>query len=442
MSDLRGTLLYHSARSFKLHNALLELIDNSVDAGATIVSIRQDEGGTLEIIDNGHGFKDMVSAFILGKSNKTDSIGRYGIGMKDACLCYSKATEVESNGKKIHIPWEEIIAGFSSGESIPVNKIKKNGQTVLRLVGFDEKNNEKFNFNEIKRTYHPLIESGHLHLNHNGEPLKHLEIPEFTETLDLDLSYHGKRARISGGIYPPNAKNRTNWNGYNPYYKGRMIGGGKIHNAGTGDTGCTNFMFIIDLIDDEESWGLATNKDEVSKLTGFLDEVVFEHTRELLERGSEQATDIALKEIEQGVNLAISGNSGNITRAKRERSGEPKKESNTGSPKRNTNTANMGGDYVNGRGRGGNNIKFRFQDLGDNSIGDIKRQTGGYVVSANTNNPYIANNKTHETGVMFSKIAFAILRTMDGVLAPHDYTEQILKIAGEELAFTATQTQP
>lgn len=439
MSDLRGTLRYHASRSFRLHNALLELIDNSVDAGASVVTITQEDGGSLAITDNGHGFKDLSAGFTLGKSDKIDAIGRYGIGMKDACLAYSTSTEIISNGKRLVIPWEKIIAGFASGENLPVMPCESDGTTTLRLIGFDEKKAENFNFTEIRRSYHPLIQSGEMQVVFNGKTLAPLDLPEFKETIDEEIEHLGKRARIRGGIYAPNSNQRSNWNGYNPYYKGRLIGNGKIQNAGVGDTGCTNFCFLIDLIDGDEAWGLATNKDEVSKLTSFLDEVVFERTREMLERGAEAATDIALKSIEDQINVMLGG-SGNITRSKRENSNGKKKESKMGSPKKNTNTATKPGGYL--RGSNGGQLKFRFVPMGDDTLGEFKSHGNGkYVVNCNSDNAFIAANKTATVGVMFAKMAFATFKHIKAIqTVPDELVSTIMSTAGTELVFSHQQS--
>jgi len=438
-SDLRGTLEYHASKTFKLHHALLELLDNSVDAGASIVSITLEEGGSLAITDDGHGFKDLASAFTLGKSDKTDSIGRYGIGMKDACLVYSSSTEIISNGMRLIVPWQEIIAGRVIADNLTVTPHDSYNLTTLRLIDFDQKKSDKkenFNFTEIKRSYHLLIEAKEIEIVFNGNVLPALELPKFTETLDTTISHLGKTARIYGGIYAPNSAQRSNWNGYNPYYKGRLIGNGKIQNAGVGETGCTNFCFLIELIDGDEAWGLATNKDEVKKLTSFLDEVVLEHTRSILERGAEAANDIALKSLEDEINTMLGG-AGNITRSKREKSGIDKKESEKGSEKRNTNTATRTGGYLNGVA--GGRLKFSFVQMGGETLGEFyDHGKGKYYVKCNTDNPFIAENKTATVGVMFAKMAFAAfkhIKTSD--TAPAELISSIMMTAGSELAYTS-----
>lgn len=313
-SSIQGELKSLAGRSFPLHKALAELIDNCVDAEATTITITMEDGGSLAIIDNGKGFADITSAIRLNQSDKTDAIGRYGIGMKNTVLAYSDTTEIISRGRRLVIPWKRIMDGVMSPDSLVVESVDDEGATVVRLIGFDRKRidrNEGFSFTELRRTYHPRLFTGELAIVYNGKKLPVLDMPPFIETLDLMIEHLGKKARIYGGIYPPNAENKTNWKGYNPYYKGRLIGNGKIQNAGVGETDCTNFCFLLDLIDDDQAWGLSTNKDEVSKLTAFLDEVVFEHTRAMLMRGAEASSDIALKESVAALNRILGGG-GNI----------------------------------------------------------------------------------------------------------------------------------
>jgi len=440
-TNFQGIVAYIRKRNFPMHKALFELIDNSVDAGATQILIVQEDGGHLAIIDNGHGFEDLTAAFTIGHSDKDDKIGRYGIGMKDACIRFSNATEVISRGQRLVVPWKAIAGGFETGLDMPVDDYEDDGRTILRLIGFDQINHEVFRFTEIRHTYHPLIVDGALTIYYNGQSLKPLDMPEFVETVDEVLHYQGKRARIIGGTYAPNAAGKSNWNGYNPYYKGRLIGGGKIQMAGVGTTGCTNFMFMLHLEDAEESWELATNKDAVHDLAAFLDGPVFDLTKPLLERAADQALDIATREVEDQVNAMLSGSSGNITRAKKQRETE-KKESSPGRPKRNTNTANDDGEYYQLGGKPTRRIRFRYEALGNESVGEIVCQgRAGYIVKANTDNAFIAANKTPIVALFFAKMAYAIHRSLDNNTEDFTHVHFIMDEAGKELEFSA-KAQP
>ena len=66
------------------HDMLGELIDNSLDAGATRVGIRF-HGRNLVVTDNGSGCTDISKMLTLGSHQHLDTtkLGRYGVGLKD-----------------------------------------------------------------------------------------------------------------------------------------------------------------------------------------------------------------------------------------------------------------------------------------------------------------------------------------------------------------------
>ena len=75
--------------SLDWQSALCEFIDNSIDAGATVIDIQVGpKHGVVTIKDNGEGCDDLTKFFTFGGriSNGSKSIGRYGVGSKDASL--------------------------------------------------------------------------------------------------------------------------------------------------------------------------------------------------------------------------------------------------------------------------------------------------------------------------------------------------------------------
>jgi len=440
--DFKGTIRSMREKAFPLWHALLELIDNSVDAGASKVIIRMD-GADLIIEDNGSGIEDFEAAICIGKSPKEDGgkIGRYGVGMKDATAKYSNITIIESRGNSISIPWSAMATGRHGEDVGSPKRIKDDGLTRILLEGFRNIYSRPIDSSEIRRTYQPLIASGSLDIEITGTRLCPLPLPAFTECLTATIEYEGKTIEISGGIYASNDKAKSDWAGYNAYYNGRLIGKGRVRDAGN-SVGCTNFAFLIHLIDGDQSWSLATNKDELPDLPDLLDFIYEHHTREMLTRGVEQAHDIALKEIEDRVNALLNG-SGNITRApKVPREPKERQEPAPGSPKRNTFTATKAGSYSHAGNCKRNKVRFSFAHIGGETMGEVV-DTGkaGLSITANLDNPFIEANKSNDSFVLFfAKIGHAIQRQ----LGRHDFytdslVEGILNQAGSELAFSANE---
>lgn len=91
----------------KPSNAILELIDNSIDAGASRVEITY-RGGKLTIVDNGKGMSTStlkkwcseVEAHCVSKSEK-NKIGLRGVGSKAALIALSNLTDNSSCMTKI-----------------------------------------------------------------------------------------------------------------------------------------------------------------------------------------------------------------------------------------------------------------------------------------------------------------------------------------------------
>lgn len=82
---------------------LAEFIDNSIDAGANQIYVGIDPLGFLEIEDNGQGmsYSELIKLPNIAVSNKTKSIGRYGIGFKLAAATISEQYQVSSKGVSI-----------------------------------------------------------------------------------------------------------------------------------------------------------------------------------------------------------------------------------------------------------------------------------------------------------------------------------------------------
>jgi hypothetical protein len=437
--DLAGSLRSKRSRNFPLQNALLELIDNSVDESASTINIIENEGDLI-IEDNGHGFKNIEAALMIGKSSKENKIGRFGVGLKDACLRYSDTTIIESNGKSATIPWLRIIEEDHDGD-IETVEIETRSMTRIILQNFRDRYKSSIETREICRTYHPMLENEQISITITGQKLQPLPMPELTEYIKEQIIFDGKKCMIYGGIYKTNDPARIDWKGYNPYYNGRLIGNGKITNRGTGQEYCNNFFFQLFLLDDLEPWGLATNKDEVTGLDELLDYIYHAHTRPILERGAEQASDIELKGIENQINMML-GNQGNITRGPKVNKPEQKKDHKKGSPKKNTNTATRSGGYNNGKISNRGSVRFLFQSLGGDTLGTYEyRDKSGLFVTANTDNLFIAQNRNNlpaiQSIVMMSYSAHK--QSMTDQLMPDNFTSNILDIAGSELAWIASQ---
>ena len=139
--------------------AIFELIDNSIDAKASSISIEYDSKfKTLVIKDNGIGMssKTLENAMTLGCNQIYDGgrIGNFGVGLKSACLNLIEENEVEAeiriisnhNGNSSIVIWEpnktvtdyNLIHGSASnikGTTIIIkNVVKFQPATLIRKI--------------------------------------------------------------------------------------------------------------------------------------------------------------------------------------------------------------------------------------------------------------------------------------------------------------------
>lgn len=432
--DFAGGIRDMRNRNFPLQSGLLELIDNSVDEGADEVVIRLD-GPDLVIEDNGNGFSNIEESLVIGQSFKIGKIGRYGVGLKHTCARYSNTTIIESRGIRVTVPWLSMSVGDHNGDIGEPDLIKDDGKTRIILADF--RYSKSIETADIRRTYQPIILDGSLSITVTGTKQEPLPLPEFIESISTTATFDGRDVEIIGGIFKPNDPARKDWKGYNPYYNGRLIGNGRITNFGN-DCGCTNFSFIVRLLDTGEPWSLATNKDDVANLEELLEYIYHAHTRDILERGTEIAQDIELKHIEDSVNASLNGSCGNITRSPKANRRPRAVNTGDGSPKQNTNTATNPGRYSNGSGARGK-VRFSFSRLGDETMGEVQASGKGlFTIIANLDNAFIDANKNNDALIVFfAKLAHSIYRNVENHdTVPDSLTSAIMDMAGEELAFS------
>jgi hypothetical protein len=438
-ADVIGVIRRAKNQSFPFQTALMELIDNSIDAGATEVSIREDEGD-LVVQDNGHGIEDIEQALVIGSSSKDGKIGRYGVGMKDCCIRYSESTTVSSRGVIVSVPWCEIIDQCDPDRVFSLTSQDEPGTTIT-LEGFRRCYKSEILTSEISRTYRYLLESGGLSISINGKNLQPMVFPDFTDTIESDFHFCGRKASIYGGIFRQNDPLRKQWAGYNTFYRGRLIGVGKEMRYGVGDECCTNFAFFIQLHDDEGPWTLSTNKDDYEGHNELLDYCYEAFTREMMVKAAREAEDLDLKEVEQAISDSLS-KSGNQTRKPPHNNTGTVTPKDTGNRKKNTFTATREGRYDAGdkpsRECRHKKVRFIYVNLGSDVVGEVNLHgKDGVIIKANEANKFIMKNKkSREMMEVIARLIYAtLLATKEKDLFSVELTNSMMKLAGPELEF-------
>jgi len=376
-------------QSFTMSMALQELIDNSMDAGASTVKISEVDGD-LFIEDDGSGFDDLKLALVFGESSKTTGIGRYGVGMKDACIKFSNETTISSKGKSVTAEWQEMMQGGSDGSLIEGKSDSEN--TVVHLGGFRDRYHRNINTENISKTYAPRLSQGVLHISYNGIELKPTKKPDFTKSIDESFTFRGKNVRLTGGICNNNDPAKRDWMGYNPYYEGRLIGSGNIMNKGTGGEACNNFSFCLELSDGDEGWHLSTNKDSAEELNELMDHCYNVYTRDMMVDAAKECMDVAVKSAEDAVNDAFA-NEGNQTRKNKGVKRGSVKPTGKGARKTTTTTDDGAGVYKTSGRKKGSRVRFRLVHLGGASIAEVTRHADGVLIQGNLDHTHIDARK-------------------------------------------------
>ena len=146
-------LVSNKSLGYKLTEALADLVDNSISAEATKISVEikdnEDSFFSVVIADNGHGmtvdklrqsFRPSVNSTKMDRSK--NDLGRFGMGMKTASLSLSNELHVFSKKE-----------GNTNGRLLDVNRIKDHGKWELEIIDLDD-------FGELNKVSETIRASG------------------------------------------------------------------------------------------------------------------------------------------------------------------------------------------------------------------------------------------------------------------------------------------
>lgn len=445
--SIRGLIQEARSKNFQFALGLMELIDNSVDEGATEVHVRAD-GDDLVVEDNGRGFGNIADAINYAMSPKPPGrIGRFGVGMKHMFMKFAHVFRAESCGKKLEVPVTDILDGTCDEEFSDPVSVELSPITRLTLEGCFELYGGRIDEQPICRAYEQLISDGSVRIYVNGKQLEPLPLPEFTSRIDESFEWRGRKVRLFGGVYHPSDEHARQWFGYNPYYNGRLIGRGRIANYGVGDEGCTNFAFLLHLDDGDERWQLATNKDAVDDIEDLLAYCYDHFTRPLLIEGAKQYRDIALQEQEDEITDLLNRKHRGPQKRKNKHLTEGTIDpTGCGKRKKRTFTSDgSDGEYDSGGDAQSRNRKFQFRyvSLGfdvqtdDTPMGRVRTVGRRVFIEANKDHPFMqANRASNAFVLLFAQMAYGIESNLKGNdFYSEEFAESLMQSIGYELAF-------
>lgn len=320
--------LIHSMRSFgyRPHTALADLVDNSITAGASSISIDLSPShgaqlGWVRVVDDGKGMTsdELYEAMRWGgrgpnQQRKANDLGRFGLGLKTASLSMGKRLTVISavRGSPVALRWDldvvEKTGKWTPLEGIDdsdlhlvereITALKKQGTIVLvtaldklRVDAFSEKHQQANRSglieqirNHLRLVYHRFLDSDKVTMKLGASKLSgwnlfsangRLEEPSWLKSKE-HLSNKSVEVRT---FILPHHKALTpeqheilggplGWNahqGFIIYRAGRMIRSGGWLGFSKPEEHCKLARVAIDLPNaSDDSWGLDVIKSKVT----------------------------------------------------------------------------------------------------------------------------------------------------------------------------------
>lgn len=261
-----------------------ELIDNALDAQASIVRIALRNGRELRLSDNGSGVPDVKQLVCFGGhlSHRSTRSGVYGVGFKDAVLCLggegSKVKVVTRHGTNrttCTIDWQrlkdtdecmewesEADAEAVSGTDIVVQPLRQKfpeGKARDRL------------FAHLGYIYAPAIKRGAvLQVSVGGatSTIERWTLPKLSEVIDEQIEISGKRARLYAGIVAEG--HRNDYPGLTYSHGFRVVK--RASRAGCGAWGHSRICGFVEL-DERRSWARTKNKTDLVDADELYEEI-------------------------------------------------------------------------------------------------------------------------------------------------------------------------
>lgn len=404
--DVQGTLAAKRAERMRWRDVLGELIDNSFDAGASLVEITIN-GKELRVSDDGVGCDDFEKMLTLGKHThqRTTRLGRFGVGLKDAAWWVGGPTRIVSvcNGleRRVRVSWDEMrhwrvprhageVTDHRPGTVITFEKIG--------IPGMDRRIPEGKDFDDLVAylgfIYSPALRRGCRISFARGKRLfqaERYEMPAMEDVVDTSALVDGKRIRVHVGIVPEGVRNPHP--GINYAHGFRVII--PETELGCGDYSSDRIAGWVLLEDDKDDrvngWKLTRNKDDISDYKEQLGEAVFGLIEPVLKKASKQALLAESSLLSRNLTDMFRGlAAGDPQKEKRERGEggvrvEPK---GTERKRRNFSKTQPGG---NGGGTPAGKFKIVFRELDEGKIGKVDLEGG--VIQLADSHPFISAAK-------------------------------------------------
>lgn len=291
--------------------ALRELIDNSLDAGASEVEIEIDtQRQFFAIRDNGRGCENLERILALGERmdhEETES-GFHGVGGKMALLYFWGVTQITSVCDGIKrctvVDWEQVHRDNCADGQVAIEPTDQNNGTEIICESIQRKQLQAARLIEsLTNDFWPAVQCGKrisLRIGSFEQVIDDEREPEWSkDPLDIEGEVHGLRFRVVAGLV----------NGNNPDAGFTLVKAHRIvkrgFNDACGDYNVSAFHGRVFLLDRE--WELTTTKDGIANedIRDDLSAQLAEICSELLRQGDSVSTDMTLEKIGEELELGL-----------------------------------------------------------------------------------------------------------------------------------------
>lgn len=293
---------------------LAEIIDNSIDAKASrvIVTFGTLKAKTLVVEDDGVGCGDVAVMLTEGKrhSHGIDSMGRYGLGLKNAAHCMWGQMDIKTRHEgiahKICADWEQMKASgkweIPAATKFPTNDPSG---TILTFTRMRKEAPHGFGslIDELRYIFTPGLLRGiqiqFILPRNKRELLKPYEWPQLEDTIEDTFTVDGKGVRLRGGIVKEGVPNKKP--GFAYCHLHRIILPACGIGAGEHSTRRISGQVWLD-----DKWRLTVHKDDFV----WRDKIAIEVERRmlpLLKKADTQAEDLASSAFDKKLNASLQG---------------------------------------------------------------------------------------------------------------------------------------
>lgn len=371
-----------------------ELIDNSIDAGATEVVV-EFRGDSLSVHDNGSGIEDVSLLFRIGhrSGHGRPSTGRYGWGAKDALLLLGYQAKVETvrDGieTKFEVNWQAIGDDWETGSDPVAVEVNSPSYTKITAQRLRRRRPPKEAFMEgLGQLYYPAMCQGNvkLYVQFNRRP--ELVPARSRPKLDDERCWANESIVIIGGMIR-HQEDRKRQGVTVVLEQKRVVESGQRYGLPPATPG---LFFEVTLRG--PTWAIAKNKDGLSeKDRKRIGDHIAEHFADMIEGAAKAGENLQIQAINAELQIVASNALAN-RKAKRK---PPVNETGTVEPKRTgirhgrADRTQPGSTFTERCNRNRNGITVSVQELGESSP----------VVSLSGDSTVIFNSNTEAFAKLF-----------------------------------------